>query len=105
MPRQNSWLRLASLAGGHNFDLVVVDFAMPGMDGIEVAKKLRAARPSLPIVMMTGYADAVRWSAPPMELHLLEKPFRLDQLASALRAVLETGISGNVVPLRPRPNL
>ena len=79
---------LAALDGDQNFDLAVVDFAMPGMDGIEVAKRILAARPSLPIVMMTGYADAVRWSAPRIELHLLEKPFRLDQLASVLRAVL-----------------
>ena len=37
---------------------MVLDFAMPGMNGAEVAREVRARRPGLPILFVTGYADA-----------------------------------------------
>ncbi|MGC1301307.1 MAG: response regulator [Caulobacteraceae bacterium] len=55
-------------------DLVLVDFAMPGMNGAEVATALRKRDPNFPIVLMTGYIDQAEirrtWSGA-----VLNKPF------------------------------
>ncbi len=56
-----------ALAAKHSVDVVVLDFKMPGMDGDDVAEVLLKNRPSLPIVICTGFFDAVpewlRWFA------------------------------------------
>jgi len=70
-------------------DLLLVDFAMPGMNGAEVAKAARARRPELPIVFATGYADtaAIEQAVGP-EAIVLHKPFRIDELKAALAEAL-----------------
>ncbi|HET9160059.1 MAG TPA: response regulator [Caulobacteraceae bacterium] len=68
-------------------DLMVLDFAMPGMNGAEVAREARARRPKLPILFVTGYADIAALSDPGEE-GVLRKPFREDELAAKLRTVL-----------------
>src|SRR6185437_4498727 len=40
-------------------DLVVLDLMLPGMDGLEVCRRLRASAPALPIIMLTAKADEV----------------------------------------------
>ena len=40
-----------------NVDLMLIDFAMPGMSGAEVARRAHMTRPALPILFVTGYAD------------------------------------------------
>jgi CheY-like chemotaxis protein len=56
-----------TLASKHRVDVVVLDFKMPGMDGGEVAEVLFKQQPDLPIVICTGFFDAVpewlRWFA------------------------------------------
>ena len=39
------------------FDLVVVDFAMPGMNGVDLAAEIRRRWPAIPVMFVTGYAD------------------------------------------------
>ncbi|KAA2233422.1 PAS domain-containing protein [Salinarimonas soli] len=86
---------LAALDAGTP-DLMMVDFAMPGMNGAEVARTARERRPTLPIVFASGYADtaAIEAVAGP-DAVILRKPFRVDELqaviAGALRAVRGTG--------------
>ena len=69
-------------------DLLIVDYAMPGMTGVDVVMEARASAPALPIIMATGYADmeAVDRVMPPE--NLLRKPFRLAELATAVRSAL-----------------
>jgi CheY-like chemotaxis protein len=56
-----------ALASQHPVDVVVLDFKMPGMDGGQVAEVLWKQHPDLPIVICTGFLDAVpewlRWFA------------------------------------------
>jgi CheY-like chemotaxis protein len=56
-----------TLTSKHPVDVVVLDFKMPGMDGGEVAKVLLEQQPDLPVVICTGFFDAVpewlRWFA------------------------------------------
>jgi CheY-like chemotaxis protein len=43
----------------HKFDLVVTDYKMPRMDGLELISRLRKQAPDLPIVMISGYVDTL----------------------------------------------
>jgi two-component system cell cycle sensor histidine kinase/response regulator CckA len=74
---------------GRRIDLVVSDVVMPGIDGVELAKLARATRPSLPIILMSGYGQ---WQLPPDsglgDVHRLEKPFTARQLTSAIQVAL-----------------
>jgi len=38
-----------------NFDILVTDFRMEGMNGLELARKIRAKRPEVPVIIVTGY--------------------------------------------------
>lgn len=43
----------------HKFDLVVTDYKMPKMDGLELISRLRKQSPDLPIVLISGYVDSL----------------------------------------------
>jgi CheY-like chemotaxis protein len=45
--------------GAHKFDLVVTDYKMPRMDGLELITRLRKHTPGLPIVLISGYVDTL----------------------------------------------
>jgi signal transduction histidine kinase/CheY-like chemotaxis protein len=49
---------LAQLDGGAAVDLLISDFAMPGMNGLTLIQEARRRRPDLPVLLLTGYADA-----------------------------------------------
>jgi signal transduction histidine kinase/ActR/RegA family two-component response regulator len=69
-------------------DLVLLDFAMPGMNGVEVARSAREKRPDLPILFATGFADTMKLSGADVGQPILQKPYRTADLAAALRQVL-----------------
>jgi CheY-like chemotaxis protein len=72
-------------------DLMMVDFAMPGMNGAEVAHAARIRRPELPIILVTGYADtAALTAAVEAGSVVLRKPVELDELEATLRDRLKT---------------
>jgi CheY-like chemotaxis protein len=68
-------------------DLLLLDFAMPGMNGAEIAREVRTRRPKLPILFVTGYADTAALPQDRAE-GVLRKPFRQDELAAKLRLAL-----------------
>jgi CheY-like chemotaxis protein len=80
-------------------DLMLVDFAMPGMNGAEVARHVRMKRPALPVLFVTGFADRSALAGV-AEAHIIGKPFVRDELAEKVRAALATGSGDNVVRLR-----
>ena len=67
--------------------LMRVDFAMPGMNGAEVAREVQARRPGLPVVFVTGYADTESLAGAGGS-GIVRKPFVQSDLAAKLRAVL-----------------
>ncbi len=71
-------------------DLMLVDFAMPGMNGAEVARTARQMFPDLPIVFVTGFAQSDQLDAGFADVPLLKKPFGIAALASAIRSALPT---------------
>jgi signal transduction histidine kinase len=73
---------------GQAHDLLIVDFAMPGMNGVEVIQAARRRTPDLPIILATGYADMAAVDAVMEPDRVLRKPFRIDDLTTAVRAAL-----------------
>ena len=66
-------------------DIAVIDFAMPGMNGAELAQRIREQWPALPILFASGFADtdAIE-AATGSEVTILRKPFRVDELLQAI---------------------
>jgi len=79
------------LRSGTPVDLIVTDYAMPGMTGLELAGAARELRPDLPVLLATGYAELP--SGATTDLPRLAKPFRQDQLATEIAKAL--GFSRN----------
>jgi CheY-like chemotaxis protein len=77
---------LEMLDGPRRFDLLLLDFAMPGMNGADVAKAASARRPGLPILFVTGYADLAALAN--VGHPVIRKPFESRDLASSLASVL-----------------
>ncbi len=69
------------LARGEAVDVMVTDFAMPGMTGVELARQARELHPGLPILLATGYADLPSGSS---DLPRLPKPFQQSEIAGRL---------------------
>ncbi|TBV00799.1 response regulator [Phytopseudomonas dryadis] len=66
-----------------SIDLLLADFAMPGMNGAELARAVRQRHPTLPVVFVTGYAELGGLDAD--EAFIVQKPYRGDELAEKLQ--------------------
>ena len=77
---------LEMLVADSNVDLVITDYAMPGMTGKELAQRIRETRPGLPVVLASGYADLA--AQDDSGLPRLDKPYALDKLASVIGAMV-----------------
>ncbi|MDZ7666867.1 MAG: response regulator [Desulfotignum sp.] len=70
-----------------SFDAIVMDFKMPGMDGIQALKNIKTQKPELQIILLTGYAT-VEKTVEAMKIgatDLLEKPADLEALAARIK--------------------
>lgn len=75
---------------GLSFGCVVSDVRMPGIDGIELLKRMKAANPAYPVVVMTGHGD-VPLAVEAMKLgaiDFLEKPFEDDRLIAMIESAI-----------------
>lgn len=78
------------LAREHQPDLVILDWMLPGMDGLEVCHRLRTSSGSVPILMLTA-KDTVQDRVQGLDAgadDYLVKPFNLDELLARVRALL-----------------
>lgn len=90
------------IKSGTGFDLMITDYAMPGMDGLELARRAAQLRPLLPVVLATGFAEL--GAQVETTLPRLDKPYRQEALAALIGRVVEDRPANNVVrlPLPPR---
>ena len=86
--QQDGRSAVARVAGAERIDLVLIDFAMPGMTGADAGEQMRAFRPNLPILVITGHAEADHLPGVEGRFPTLQKPFRGAQLAELLAAML-----------------
>lgn len=73
------------------FDIILTDLRMPNIDGLKVLRDIRRFSPSVPILIITGYAS-VPSAIQAMKLgatHYIEKPFTPDQLINAVSMAIE----------------
>jgi CheY-like chemotaxis protein len=97
----NGAAALAAIKEGGSFDAVLLDVKMPGMDGIEVLKKLKTLDPKPEVIMLTGQAtvetgiEAIRAGA----FDYLIKPCEIEDLTEKLRSVTD------LVQIRKHPIL
>jgi PAS domain S-box-containing protein len=84
--RDSADAALKLLAEGAKIDLVFSDIVMPGtIDGVGLAREIRARYPDLPVVLTTGYSDAVQ--AVPADLRILRKPFDTVTLRGFIQSI------------------
>jgi len=90
------------LSRGMRVDLMITDYAMPGMSGLQLAEKVRAIRPAMPIILASGHSEFP--DRPNLHLPRLRKPFRQSELAMAIVTIVGFQPSGgnDVVQLRRR---
>ncbi|MGN8093898.1 response regulator [Methylobacterium sp. 22177] len=81
---------LAALEADPGVDLVVMDFAMPGMNGAETALEVRKRWPALPVLFVTGFADtsALTKAGAVGTDAIVLKPFRVGELEGKVAAAL-----------------
>jgi two-component system cell cycle sensor histidine kinase/response regulator CckA len=77
------------LAGGRHFDVLVTDVTMPGIDGRELAARVRALQPGIAIVLMSGYAPDAEHIDPIERSVFLAKPFPPNELLAAMEKALQ----------------
>jgi DNA-binding NtrC family response regulator len=79
--------KAVAMANDHKYDVAVVDLAMPGIDGIETLKQIKARRPDMEVIMLTGQAtvqsgiEAMKHGAS----DFLEKPVDLNVLMEKIQ--------------------
>ena len=73
---------------GSRPDLIIVDYAMPGMTGVDLVLRAQAVAPGVPIILATGYADMEAVDRVMPTESVLRKPFRLAELGVAVRKAL-----------------
>lgn len=71
----------------YHFDLVIVDYAMPEMQGNELVLNIKRIEPNQPILMVTAYAEKLVGSDLPIDA-VLSKPFGVDEFRQAIAKLL-----------------
>ena len=75
------------------WQLCITDFAMPGMNGVELARRIRVRRPDIPIILCTGFGGAIDVAAAKSVgiARVIHKPFQRRELSEAVESALGKG--------------
>lgn len=81
------------MVSGPGFDALVTDYAMPGMDGVELVRHVRRLRPALPVLVVSGHIGS-RGYGPglehlPADVEVLRKPFRREEFIAKIGRLIE----------------
>ncbi|WP_324808347.1 response regulator [Sphingomonas sp. LY29] len=72
-----------------DFDIVITDYAMPNLNGLELIRRMRECRSDLPAIIVTGYADGDTGLDTPENVAVLLKPFEIEAVTAAINLVSE----------------
>jgi signal transduction histidine kinase len=86
---------LELLDGGAAIDVMVTDVVMPGMSGPELVRRVRAMRPGLPIVFISGYSESDGLAEGSLG-RLVRKPFRAAQLQEQIEEAIDQARAASV---------
>lgn len=80
------------LISKYNYHLLITDLEMPGIDGLELIKKVKKRDPDIRAIMITGNAidDIARWSLRYGIDNTMQKPFNITELKRVVKQVLCT---------------
>jgi PAS domain S-box-containing protein len=87
-PADSGSQALSILAASGPFDVLITDFAMPGMNGAELITRCRAIQPGLRAVVITGFAEASFVDTLPKGTHVLRKPVRRNDLVEVVHGLM-----------------
>ena len=79
---------LALLESGETFDVMFSDIVMPGQSGIDLAREVQKRWPRLPVVLTTGYSDALMVHRD-LDFPILHKPYSIEALSTVLAKALK----------------
>ena len=83
--------RALEIMEGEHIDLVLTDMRMPGMDGIELLKRIRERHGDIGVIILTGYGqiesyiEAMNFGA----IEYVSKPFKVNELKFIVKRILE----------------
>jgi len=78
-----------ALAVTDPFDLLIVDFVLPHMNGRDLTAQLRTTRPGLPVILMSGYLPSPDLAPPPPSA-FMQKPMRAEVILETVEKMLST---------------
>jgi two-component system cell cycle sensor histidine kinase/response regulator CckA len=84
----------AFLVEPNAIDLVLTDVVMPVMDGITMVQEMRKVRPSIPVLLMSGYPEKVVRAFNGEKVPSISKPFLTQTLIRAVTEVLDSPLKG-----------
>jgi CheY-like chemotaxis protein len=82
------------------FDLLLVDFAMPGMNGADVARAAQQIDAQMKVLIVSGYANSAAIEAALGETPVLRKPFDTQELGLTVKRIIENGSSELIISNR-----
>lgn len=91
LAHENGLEALDYLVGGGAADVVLLDMRMPVMDGWEFASQVHERKIEVPILVMTAATNARAWANEIAAQGYVPKPFDIDELVSAVRAIVGDG--------------
>jgi len=88
-------LQALEILNGHVPDLVLLDMKIPGMDGIEILKRMKVLQPDIKVIIMTAYGelDMIQEAMDLGAITHFAKPFDIDDIRKAVAKHLKTSSS------------
>ncbi len=99
---ENDGKRADHLLAVHEFDVVILDMGLPGMDGVDVLRRLRHRKNNVPVLILTA-RDDVQDRVLGLDMgadDYLTKPFDVSELEARVRSLIRRGHSGSGAQLQ-----